>query len=68
MSDQMVVSHPVALVDILDRVLARGLVVSGEIGICLADIDLTRVSLRALLASIRVEQPGATTATQEALP
>ncbi|MGW4368618.1 gas vesicle protein [Nocardia takedensis] len=42
----------VALVDLLDRVLAGGVVVSGDITLALADIDLVRISLRALLASI----------------
>lgn len=45
----------VALVDLLDRVLAGGVVISGEITLCIADIDLVRISLRALIASVRVE-------------
>ncbi|MDF3293020.1 gas vesicle protein [Streptomyces silvisoli] len=43
----------VALVDLLDRVLAGGVVVAGEITLCIADVDLVRISLRALVASIR---------------
>jgi hypothetical protein len=43
----------VALVDLLDRVLAGGVVISGEITLCIADIDLVRISLRALVASVR---------------
>jgi hypothetical protein len=42
----------VALVDLLDRVLAEGVVVTGEITLSIADIDLVTVSLRALLASV----------------
>jgi hypothetical protein len=53
MSEQALSHHPVALVDILDRVLGQGVVVSGEIVVGVADVDLVRVSLRALLASIR---------------
>ncbi|OMI34844.1 gas vesicle protein [Streptomyces sparsogenes] len=45
----------VALVDLLDRVLAGGVVITGEITLCIADIDLVRISLRALIASVRVE-------------
>lgn len=41
----------VALVDLLDRVLASGVVVTGEITLSVADVDLVTVSLRALLAS-----------------
>ena len=42
----------VALVDLLDRVLAEGVVVTGEITLSIADVDLVTVSLRALLASV----------------
>ncbi|WP_054814760.1 gas vesicle protein [Nocardia arizonensis] len=42
----------VALVDLLDRVLAGGVVISGDITLAVADIDLVRISLRALLSSI----------------
>jgi hypothetical protein len=41
----------VALVDLLDRVLAGGVVVTGEITLSVADVDLVTISLRALLAS-----------------
>nr|WP_269857113.1 gas vesicle protein [Streptomyces sp. RPT161] len=43
----------VALVDLLDRVLAGGVVIAGEITLSIADVDLVRVSLRALVASVR---------------
>jgi hypothetical protein len=42
----------VALVDVLDRVLAAGVVLNGDITLCIADIDLVRISLRALIASV----------------
>jgi hypothetical protein len=42
----------VALVDLLDRLLAEGVVVTGEITLSIADVDLVTVSLRALLASV----------------
>jgi hypothetical protein len=45
----------VALVDLLDRVLAGGVVITGEITLSIADLDLVRISLRALIASVRVE-------------
>jgi gas vesicle protein GvpA/GvpJ/GvpM family len=41
-----------ALVDLLDRVLAGGVVISGEITLSMADVDLVTISLRALLASV----------------
>jgi Gas vesicle protein len=43
----------VALVDLLDRLLAGGVVVTGELVLSIADIELVRISLRALLASVR---------------
>ena len=49
----------VALVDLLDRLLAGGVVLVGDITISLAGVDLVRVSLRALVTSIApVERPG----------
>jgi hypothetical protein len=43
----------VALVDLLDRVLAGGVVLTGEVTLSIADVDLVRISLRALVASVR---------------
>lgn len=42
----------IALVDLLDRVLAGGVVVSGDIKLAIADVDLVQISLRALISSI----------------
>ncbi|RSD11688.1 gas vesicle protein [Amycolatopsis eburnea] len=47
----------VALVDLLDRVLAGGVVVSGELTLSIADVDLVHVSLRTLLTSITALGP-----------
>jgi Gas vesicle protein len=49
--------RPVALVDVLDRVLATGVVVTGDITLAVADIDLVRISLRALIASVGALAP-----------
>jgi Gas vesicle protein len=50
----------VSLVDILDRVLAGGVVVTGEITLSIADVDLVVISLRALLTSVSaLMEPGA---------
>lgn len=53
-------SRQVALVDLLDRVLAGGVVITGEVTLCIADIDLVRISLRALVASVASITSGAT--------
>lgn len=42
----------IALVDLLDRLLAGGVVISGEVTLSIADVDLVNVSLRALIASV----------------
>ncbi|MET7461385.1 gas vesicle protein [Nonomuraea sp. NPDC005501] len=47
----------VALVDLLDRLLAGGVVVSGDLVLSIADIDLVRISIRAVVASIRESEP-----------
>lgn len=41
-----------ALVDLLDRLLAGGVVLTGEITISIADVELVQISLRALIASV----------------
>ncbi|MEV0733734.1 gas vesicle protein [Polymorphospora sp. NPDC050346] len=51
-ADEPLTWRPVALVDVLDRVLATGVVISGDITLAIADVDLVRVSLRALIASV----------------
>lgn len=43
--------RPIALVDLLDRVLAAGVVVNGEVTLSIADVDLVHISLRALICS-----------------
>ncbi len=41
-----------ALVDLLDRVLATGVVITGEVTLTIADVDLVTISLRALVSSV----------------
>jgi hypothetical protein len=43
----------VALVDLLDRLLAGGVVITGDITISLADVELVHISLRALISSVQ---------------
>jgi hypothetical protein len=48
--------HPhVAFVDLLDRVLAGGVVIAGDITLSIADVELVRISLRALVTSVRAD-------------
>lgn len=47
----------VPLVDLLDRVLATGVVISGDLVIAIAEVPLVRISLHALLASVSERVP-----------
>ncbi|MCX5416247.1 gas vesicle protein [Streptomyces sp. NBC_00059] len=47
----------VPLVDLLDRVLATGVVISGDLVIAIADVPLVRLSLHALLSSVNERIP-----------
>ena len=50
-------TREVTLLELVDRVLDRGVVLSGDITIAVADVDLIRVGLRLLLASAeRIQQ------------
>lgn len=42
----------VALADVLDRALAKGVALDGDITIAVADIELIRIGLRALVAAV----------------
>ena len=52
-------THSAGLVDVLDRVLDKGLVVAGDIKISLAEVELLTVRIRLLICSIdKAEQIG----------
>jgi Gas vesicle protein len=42
----------VALVDLVDRLLAGGVVIGGDLTLSIADVDLVYVGLRALITSV----------------
>lgn len=42
----------VTLLELVDRILDKGVVVSGDITLAVADVDLVYVGLRALLSSV----------------
>jgi hypothetical protein len=41
-----------ALVDLLDRLLAGGVVIEGDVTLAVAEVDLVHLSLRAVLAAV----------------
>ncbi|GGM44511.1 gas vesicle protein [Dactylosporangium sucinum] len=58
-SDIVVVPERAGLADLLDRLLATGVVITGEVTLSIAGVDLVYVSLRALVASVgTLTQPG----------
>ena len=55
----LLVSNSPGLVDILDRILDKGLVVAGDIKISLANVELLTIQIRLLVCSIdKAEQIG----------
>ena len=49
--DRQVLQHEVTLLELVDRVLNKGVVLSGDITLSVAGVDLVYVGLRVLLAS-----------------
>lgn len=51
--------HSAGLVDVLDRVLDKGLVIAGDIRVSLAEVELLTIRIRLLVCSIdKAEQIG----------
>ncbi|MFC9735572.1 gas vesicle protein [Streptomyces roseolus] len=48
---------PVALIDLLDRLLTGGAVLTGDLVLSIADVDLVHINLRAVIRSITAEDP-----------
>lgn len=51
--DRPITERQVALIDLLDRLLSGGVVLTGDLVLSIADIDLVRISLRAVIIAIR---------------
>jgi len=50
--DRQLLQHEVTLLELVDRVLNKGVVLTGDITLSVADVDLVYVGLRVLLASV----------------
>jgi hypothetical protein len=48
----------VSLLDLVDRVLNKGVVLTGDLTLAVADVDLVYVGLRVLLASVATLESG----------
>lgn len=53
--DRPISGRQVAVIDLLDRLLSGGAVLTGDLVLSIADIDLVRVSLRAVMVAVREE-------------
>jgi hypothetical protein len=51
-----IAEQDVALIDLIDRLLAGGVVIAGDITLSVADVDLVFVQLRALVSSVASAQ------------
>jgi hypothetical protein len=57
--DSLITARPPGLVDVLDRILDKGLVIAGDIKISLANVELLTLQIRLLVCSIdKAEQIG----------
>jgi hypothetical protein len=52
MNDRSVQRQPQGLVDILDKILDKGLVVAGDVKVSLANVELLTIQLRLVICSI----------------
>jgi gas vesicle structural protein len=50
--ERQLLQHEVTLLELVDRVLNKGVVLSGDITLSVAGVDLVYVGLRVLLASV----------------
>ncbi|MET9415602.1 gas vesicle protein [Streptomyces klenkii] len=55
--DGLLAQRRLSLVDLLDRLLAGGVVVAGDLTLRIADVDLVRIDLHALISSIDDQVP-----------
>jgi gas vesicle structural protein len=52
MDDAITKERQVTLLDLLDRILDKGVLIKGDITISVADVDLVYVGLKVLLTSV----------------
>jgi hypothetical protein len=64
MSDLVAKEKEVTLLDLLDRILDKGVILLGDITISVADVDLIYLGLKVLLTSIEKAEEMRRTATQ----
>lgn len=56
-NDGAPLGRQIALIDLLDRLLNGGAVLTGDVVLSVADVDLVRINLRAVIHSVTPDQP-----------
>ncbi|WP_436846514.1 gas vesicle protein [Streptomyces niveus] len=56
-SIESLAGRQVALIDLLDRLLTGGAVLTGDLVLSVADVDLVHINLRAVIRSITPDEP-----------
>jgi len=65
-TDRQALQYEVTLLELVDRVLNKGVVLSGDITLSVANVDLVYVGLRVLLASVATMEEQALLAAEGA--
>lgn len=55
--EESLAGRQIALIDLLDRLLNGGAVLTGDVVLSIADVDLVHISLRAVIRSITPDGP-----------
>ncbi|MFJ8859607.1 gas vesicle protein [Streptomyces sp. NPDC102451] len=56
-SVESLAGRQVALIDLLDRLLNGGAVLTGDLVLSVADVDLVHINLRAVIRSVTSDEP-----------
>ncbi|MFD5326274.1 gas vesicle protein [Streptomyces sp. NPDC127092] len=59
--DDRLADRQVALIDLLDRLLSGGVVLTGDLILSIADVDLVKISLRAVIVAAQGDDQWALT-------
>lgn len=59
--EEALAERQVALIDLLDRLLSGGVVLTGDLVLSIADIDLVKISLRAVIVAAQGDDQWALT-------
>ncbi|MGY5126520.1 gas vesicle protein [Streptomyces nigrescens] len=56
-AEESLAGRQIALIDLLDRLLNGGAVLTGDVVLSIADVDLVHINLRAVIRSITSDGP-----------